>query len=287
MNNETIIRSHPSILLNTKILRGVVYILRKIKRGNLEDQYLVPYAPDSLMPKAFSLIHSDTSAGPNGPNRTLKRFRQNFYNNQEVKLIEQYSKSCELCILAKQTPKSALIQKYPIPIRPFHTIASDILGPLRETDSGNKYILIIRDLTTRYTILFSLMSISTDQIIDALRIVISNFGPSNVLITDNAPEYVSEKLKLFLKKCNFKKVEVSVFHPQNQGCSERINKEINNLLRIYTAQYAIHDRDTLLPTIQLCINNTFNSSIGETPFLALFAHDPSTSAFTPSKLFRR
>ena len=101
MNDETHTKSHFLILLNTRILRGVVYILRKIKRGNLEHQYLVPYVPDSLMPKAFSLIHTDTTAGHNGTERTLKRFRQIFYNNQEVKLIEQYCKSCELCILAK------------------------------------------------------------------------------------------------------------------------------------------------------------------------------------------
>ena len=55
-------------------------------------------------------------------------------------------------------------------------------------------------------------------------------------------------------------------------------------MRIYTTQYAIHDWDTLLPTIQLCINSTYNSSLQETPFFALFAHDPSTSAFNPPKL---
>ena len=39
-----------------------------------------------------------------------------------------------------------------------------------------------------------------------------------------------------------------------------------------------------MPTIQHCINNTFNSSIGETPFYALFSYDSSSSSFTPPKL---
>ena len=282
-SNEKI-NNNPPFILSIRILRDVVYIVRKIKRGNLEDQYLVPYVPDSLMPQAFELIHTDSTAGHNGPERTLKRFKQNFYNHQEVKLIEQFCNSCELCIMTKSTPKPVPIKRYPVPTKPFHTITSDILGPLSETEKGHKYILTIRDYTTRYTILFPLVNKSTDQIIDALRNVIANFGPSNVLVTDNAQEYVSEKLKLFLKNYNTKKVEISVHHPQSQGLSERINKEINKLLRIYTTQYAIHDWDTLLPTIQLCINSTYNSSLQETPFFALFAHDPSTSALNPPKL---
>ena len=84
INNETNTKGHPSLLLNTKILRNAAYILWKIKRRNLEDQYFVPYVLDSLMPKAFTLTHSDTTAGHNGPEITLKRFRENFYNNQEV-----------------------------------------------------------------------------------------------------------------------------------------------------------------------------------------------------------
>ena len=39
-----------------------------------------------------------------------------------------------------------------------------------------------------------------------------------------------------------------------------------------------------MPTIQQCINNTFNSSISETPFYALFSYDSSSSSFTSPKL---
>ena len=270
-------------LLNTKIIKDIIYIQRKVKRGNVTDQYLVPYIPDSLMPEAFKLIHSNATAGHNGSERTLKKFIKNFYNYQESKLIDTYCKTCELCIQAKQNPKPVPILKYPIPTTPFHTISSDMLGPLRETESRNKYILTIRDHTTRYTILFPLINKNTDQIIDALRNVIANFGPPHVLITDNAPEYVSDKLRYFLKNYNCKKIEIAPYHAASQGLSERINREVNKLLRIYTTQFAIHDWDKFLPVIQLCINNTFNSSIGETPFYSLFAHDPSTSSFVPPK----
>ena len=272
------------IQINVKILNNVIYVQRNIKRGNIIDQYLVPYIPDSLMPEAFKLIHSDPIAGHNGTERSLKRFVKNFYNINEKKLIDDYCKTCELCIQAKGIPKAVPIKKYPIPSRPFHTIHSDILGPVRITESGHQYILTIRDYTTRYTILVPLKHKTTDEIIHALRIVFSFFGSSNVLVTDNAAEYTSDKLKKFLKNYNCKKVQIAPFHPASQGFSEVINREVNKLLRIYTTQLAIHDWDILLPTIQHCINDTFNSSIGESPFYALFSYDSSSSSLSPPKL---
>ena len=80
----------PHILLGCRVLNGTLYILRKIKRSALMDQFLVPYIPDSLMSEAFKLMHSDTTAGHKGPERTLKMFVKNFYNVNERSLINQY-----------------------------------------------------------------------------------------------------------------------------------------------------------------------------------------------------
>ena len=77
---------------------------------------------------------------------------------------------------------------------------------------------------------------------------------------------------------------ISLYHPASQGVSEIVNREVNKSLGIYTTQFAIHDWDLLLPAIQPCVNNTFNSSIGETPFYALFSYDSSSSSFTPPEL---
>lgn len=278
------IRVPPNLLLNCRVLNGTLYVLRTIKRSTLSDEFLVPYIPDNFMPNAFKLMHTDTTAGHKGHERTLKMFIRNFYNSQERKLINKYCDECELCIKAKKTPKKVPILKFPIPIRPFDTITSDILGPLRLTEAGNQYILTIRDYTTRYTILFPLKYKNTDTIINALRQVISNYGSSRVMITDNAAEYTADKLMKFLQYNNTRKVQIAPYHAASQGLAERINREVNKLLRIYTDQHAINDWDLLLPVLQLTINNTYNTSIQETPFFALFGYDSGTVTLTPPKL---
>jgi len=273
-----------NLLLHSKLLNGILYILRTIKRSSLMDEFLVPYVPDSLMSAAFEVIHSDNTAGHKGPERTLKLFIRNFYNARERKLVYQFCDNCELCIKAKGAPKKVPMLKFPVPLRPFDTVTSDILGPLRITERNNQFILTIRDYTTRYTVLFPMAHKDSDTIIDALRQVISHYGSSRVMVSDNAQEYQSNKLIQFLAHYNTRKVSISPYHPASQGLSERVNLEVAKLLRIFTEQYAINDWDSLLPVIQLSINNTFNASIAETPFFALLGYDSGTVTLSPPRL---
>ena len=275
------------IILDSRVINGVLYIVRRIKRAALYDVFLVPYIPDSMMNDALKLTHEDLIAGHKGPERTLKLFIINFYNGREKAIINQYCRRCEICIRAKGIPKPVPIKTYPIPTRPFHTLTSDIIGPLRITESGNQFILTFRDYVTRFTILLPMPHKTTDNIINGLRQVISTHGSPNVLLTDNAKEYTSNQLKSFLHYYNTRKVEVAPYHPSSAGFSERINREVNKLLRMFVNQLAINDWDQLLPVVQLCINNTFNASLKETPFYALYGYDGASIALNPPRFSYR
>ena len=263
-----------------KKLNKILFVHRKLSRGNLQEEIIVPYIPDNMMEEAFNLVHKDTTAGHSGFDRTIKLFKKKFYNASEAKIISKYCAECESCAKAKASPKLVPIEKYPIPEQPFHTVSSDILGPLPITMGGNRFILTIRDFTTRYTILTALEHKNTVSIIEAFRKVIANFGSPRIVITDNAKEFISEDFRRFLKFFNSKKVEISPYHPQSQGLTERINRELNKLLRIYTNDLNMHDWDELLYTLQGTINNTFNSSLGETPFYCLFGYDSPTASLS-------
>ena len=276
--------SKSSKMLKCRVIRGILFVLRTVKRGNLNDEFLVPYVRNRLMVPAFKLIHEETTAGHRGYERTLKLFRRNFYNSDEAVKIKHLCDKCESCIKAKATPENVPLEKYPIPKRPFHTISMDILGPLRITSSNKRFIAVLRDFTTRYSILFALENKETDSIINVLRNVIANFGSSTNLITDNALELKSEKLKNFLQFFNTKKIEIAPYHPSSQGLAERINREINKMLRIYCNEMSIVNWDELLPVIQLTINNTHNASLGETPFFVLYGYDSPTVTLSPPKM---
>ena len=276
--------NHDKLVLKTRSLNGILYILREIKRGVIKDKFLVPIVPLSLMASAFELIHSQITAGHRGYDRTYKLFCRNFYNPDERKLLKAMCAECEVCTRAKGNPELVPLSKYPIPKRPFDNVSIDIIGPLRVTEDSNQYILAIRDFTTRYTVLYPLEYKATDNVIAALRNFVSHYGAPTVILSDNAPEFVSEKLIKFCVFYNINKKEVAPYHASSQGLVERINREVNKFLRMYTYQLAIHDWDRLLPAVQLALNNTFNASIGESPFFALFGYDSSSVTFTQPKI---
>ena len=267
-----------------KVLKDILYVYRSTKRAKFREEYVVPYVPDSLMPKAFNLIHNATTAAHSGYERTLRNFKKNFYNAKESQLVKDWCEKCESCIKAKRSTKPVPIAKYPIPEKPFTALSSDILSGIPLTKKGNKYILVIRDFTTRYSIFEAMPRKEADCIIEALRRVISNYGSCESLLTDNAQEYKSEKLKKFCNFFNIRKVEYSPFSPQSGGISERSNRELNKFLRMYVNDMNLNDWDELLPVLQLTVNNTYNQTIKETPFFALFGYDSPTVSLNPPKI---
>ena len=271
-------------LKNFRILKGIIYVQRSIKRSKFNYMFLVPYVPDKLMKLAFKVIHDEATAGHKSFERTIKLFQKNFYNHQEGKQILALCKSCEWCIKAKAQPKPIPSGEYPIPEQPFQTVSSDILGPLPLTEGGNQYIITFRDFTTRYTVLIPLEHKSADSVVNALRQVISHYGSCEVLLTDNAREYTSDKLRKFCTFYNIRKTEITPHRPSSNGLAERINSEVTKLLRIYTQQLATDDWDELLPVIQLTINNTLNVSLGDSPFFTLYGYDSPTVTLNPPKI---
>ena len=59
------------------------------------------------------------------------------------------------------------------------------------------------------------------------------------------------------------------------------------MLRMFVHDLARHDWDQFLPVVQLCINSTYNHSIHETPFYALFGYDSASATLNPPKFSYR
>ena len=275
---------HDHLLKDCKIIQGIVHIVRRIPRASFDDVVLVPYVPDRLMTDALRVSHEDLTAGHKGPERTLKLFTKNFYNKHERRLITQFCDKCEVCIRAKGATKLVPLKAYPIPTRPFHTLSSDIVGPLPVTEAGNKYIVTFRDYVTRFTILYPLPNKSTKDIIRCLRRVFADHGAPYVFLTDRGAEYTSSDLTNFLQQYNTRKAEVAPYHASSHGFAERINREINKLLRMFTDRGELHNWDEYLPFIQICINDTYNASLKETPFFAKNSYDGASATYSPPRL---
>ena len=130
------------------------------------DQLVVPQKCRGALLK---IAHSIPLAGHLGRDKTTQRLLQRFYWPTLYQDVRNYCKRCGECQKARghKVLKAPLI---PLPVvgEPFERIAMDIVGPLPQSSSGNKYILVICDYATRYPEAISLRSIEAEKIANEL-----------------------------------------------------------------------------------------------------------------------
>ena len=85
--------------------------------------------------------------------------------------------------------------------------------------------------------------------------------------------FVSQFWKEFFKAYKVNLKFSTAYHPQTDGQSERVNQCLEMYLRC-----AVHDSPqtwkSWLPLAELWYNTSLHSSLGCTPFKALYGHDP-------------
>ena len=135
--------------------------------------------------------------------------------------------------------------KYPIPSRPFETVASDFLGPFRASEEGNKYILVCTDYLTIFSVMFALLHKTTENITKMMRILIRTYDCPNTMISDNAAELTSEAIKKLCASHSIRKLEVALYHPNSNALVERVNSKIIKFLKIYCGEQETENWDVL------------------------------------------
>ena len=94
--------------------------------------------------------------------------------------------------------------------------------------------------------------------------VICCYATPKVLTSDNAAELVGETLSQVYKLFGIKHHRITPYHPESNGLAERNNQKILRVLRTVTAAHQ-KDWDEYLKLTQSSINDSYNSTIGETP----------------------
>ena len=185
--------------------------------------------------------------------------------------------SCPICQLQKRIrinnqAKSILPD---IPIAPNEKLVLDIFGPLPETQKGNRYIISMQDRLTRYTVLVTLQTESSDSIIEALiDHYIYTFGPPKTILSDQGSNFLSQLMTQFENALNIRHIKTSAFHPQSNGNIERMHSKQGNLIKTRIADNN-KQWDVNLKYINFVINTSTNQTTGHSPYELTFGRTPN------------
>jgi transposase InsO family protein len=162
-------------------------------------------------------------------------------------------------------PHNAGLLQPIITTQPFEMVAMDIMGPLKTSPDGYKYLLNMIDVFTNWPAAVTLKTLTAEETTKAFHILVSRHSCPTEVITDRGTSFTS---KLFAKICMkyvVSHVLSSAYHHQTIRKVERFHKFMENSL----SSIIISDQTNWSDMVDACLfvyRTTFNLALKEIPF---------------------
>lgn len=140
---------------------------------------------------------------------------------------------------------------------------------MTSTHKNYKYILTVVDAYTKFTWIYPVKTLTTEETLEKLRLQQQTFGAPERIISDRNAAFTSNDFQEYCKDENITHYTITTGQPRGNGQVERIHQIIIAVLSKLSA-----DDPTKwyrrVSQVQRCLNGTYQRSIGMTPFELLF-----------------
>jgi transposase InsO family protein len=267
------------------VMNGILYRKLEVPNKDTRTQLVLPRCVrQAIMEK----MHADPVAGHLGIAKTLDKIKQRFYWVGWRRDVTRFVSHCATCNIIKRPHRK---NKVPLTQQlfgeAFERVCIDIVGPLRETVRGYKYVLTMEDCFTKWVEATPLRTLETEEICNSIiREFISRFGCMYVLHSDRGPQFVSQLYAALLKKLGIDKSLTTPYNPKSNGLIENFNKIMKSMMKTYVQDHrqSVGDWDIMLPIFLMAYRSSLHTSTGETPHFMLTAREmklPIDLLYTP------
>lgn len=226
----------------------------------------------ALQTKLLHTFHSSALGGHSGITATYHRLKNHFTWKGMKKAVEDFIKQCTICQQAKHsnTSPAGLLQPLPIPKGVWMDISMDFIDGLPKAQ-GYSVIMVIVDRLTKFAHFVPVKHPYTAQSIAQLFMdhVVKMHGLPHSIVSDRDTVFVSQFWKSLFKIYKVQLAMSTSYHPQTDGQTERVNQCLEMYLRC-AVQDAPKTWPQWLSLAQLWYNSSYHSSLGCSPFKALY-----------------
>ena len=249
-------------------------ILYKQPGPNETGNRLRLVAPHALRAEICQHLHDHLTIGHPGRDRTQAMVRTRFYWPRWRTDVERWVACCRNCSLSKRGQgrgKSPLTQDHTS--GPFQRIAFDVIGPLPETQKGNRFILLVVDYFTKWVETFALPNHTAITVANCLvEGWICRFGIPMKAHCDQAPEFNGKVITQVMDLLQIDKTRTTPYRPISNGLAERSNQSVEGILK--TTILENRDRwDEALPYACMAYRSLPQASTGCSPNLMVLGRE--------------
>ncbi|KAE8740292.1 hypothetical protein FOCC_FOCC014192 [Frankliniella occidentalis] len=217
--------------------------------------------PHKLRPRVMKYVH----AGHPGIVRAKMLCRQTIWWPGLDSEIEKITKNCEACSAVNFKAASNITIPWQDPEEFWIRVHIDFCKH-RQVD-----YLILEDAHTKWAHVWRMTKMDASNVILKLSEVCANFGPPEMVVSDNGPPFNSVE---FINWCTINMIvakRVSKYHPQSNGLAERF---VGTAKRVFE-KYLMHNEDPDVTSVDLKIQK----------FLYRYRNTPSTvTGLTPAQM---
>jgi hypothetical protein len=231
----------------------------------------------ALQTKLISSLHDTAVGGHSGVQACYQRIKSLYYWSGLKLAVENYIKQCFVCQLAKSSHQkpAGLLQPLPPPEGPWQEITMDFIDGLPNSEGANSTLVVV-DRFTKYAHFIPLRhpynAVTVSKaVVDT---VVKLHGVPLTITSDRDKIFTSRFWRELIKALGTKLNYSTAYHPQTDGQSERVNQCLEQYLRCVVQDNPKHWKKWL-SLAEFWYNSSFHSSLGCSPFKALYKTEPN------------
>lgn len=226
-----------------------------------------------LKRELFDEAHRTRCTVHPGSTKMYKGLRRHFWWNNMRRNVADYVSKCFTCqqVKAEHQRPPGTLQPLPIPEWKWSGISMDFIVGLPRSNRGSDSIWVIVDRLTKSAhfvpvkTTYSAPTLARIFIRDIVRL----HGVPDTIVSDRGSVFTSHFWQSFQEAFGSRLDFSSVFHPQTDGQTKRVNQVLKDMLRACVIDFQ-GSWEGHLPLIEFAYNNSYHSTIGMAPYEALY-----------------
>ena len=180
--------------------------------------------------------HDSVDVGHLEQHRMLELLKRTYWWLELKEDVKKYIQGYFKCQQNKVQHQRKARELHPleIPKGLWQEISIDIIGPLPKLNGMDTIVVIV----DRFMKMIRLKVMTTNILLEGIAKIYRNdiwklHGIPRKILSDRGPQFTSKFMEEFTKVLETKRQLSTVYHPQTDGQTERINQEIGMFLRYY------------------------------------------------------
>ena len=232
------------------------------------------YVPSALRHRVIEAAHQ--FLGHAGTTATAHFCRKRFFMFRLIPEVHRTIQQCHACqVKSQKGPKQQDVHRPSVQAgAPFQVWSMDVMGPLRASSEGHRYLLTLKDVFSKWFEAIPLSNTTSEKVLRALQTLYARFGYPLQVHTDNATYFRSQAMREAFQRSGVRLTFTPTYNPQSNSV-ERTHRDLGTMLRVLCHQHTA-DWEEVLPAALLALRSAVHESTGVTPFACVYGKEPAT-----------